>query len=193
VRTAVVVKIMGVDGTNDTLAPVGTVDAMPLVKQMDGAGKCFSHGTIFSLSYVRMQGGTNAIICDPKVGDLGLAVICDRDISSVKANKGEANPGSRRKFSLSDGVYIGGMLNGMPEQYVFFTPTGMKLADKNGNVIEMKVGSIDVTTAAFRVNGAIIAGFGTADQVGLQTHIHAQGTDSHGDTEVPTNLPTAGT
>lgn len=46
----------------------------------------------------------------------------------------------------------------------------------------------DIKTA-----GAMIAGFGTGDQVGLQTHTHTQGVDSHGDTEEPTDSPTAGT
>lgn len=45
----------------------------------------------------------------------------------------------------------------------------------------------------FRATGAVIAGFGTGDQVGLQTHTHQQGNDSHGDTEVPTEAPTGGT
>lgn len=41
--------------------------------------------------------------------------------------------------------------------------------------------------------GGVIAGFGTGDQVGLQTHHHTQPNDSHGDTEGPTAAPTAGT
>lgn len=41
--------------------------------------------------------------------------------------------------------------------------------------------------------GAVIAGFGSGDQVGLQTHTHKQGDDSHGDIEVPTDAPTGGT
>lgn len=45
----------------------------------------------------------------------------------------------------------------------------------------------------FHATGVVIAGFGGGDQVGLQTHIHSQGNDSNGDTEVPTNAPTRGT
>lgn len=40
----------------------------------------------------------------------------------------------------------------------------------------------DIKTA-----GAVIAGFGTGGQVGLQTHVHTQSNDSHGDTEAPTS------
>lgn len=45
----------------------------------------------------------------------------------------------------------------------------------------------------FNVTGAVVAGHGTGDQVGLQTHTHTQGMDSAGDAEAPTNAPTAGT
>lgn len=137
VRTAIPVEIVAVHVDDDGLAPVGFVDAVPLVNQMDGAGQTFPHGTVFNLPYVRVQGGKNAVICDPEVGDVGLAVICDRDISSVKANKKAANPGSRRRFSLADGVYIGGILNGTPEQHIRFTTTGISISDKNGNSLVM--------------------------------------------------------
>ena len=129
VRTAVLVTIGAVDVPDDGLAPVGFVDATPLVNQMDGGGNCFPHGTVFNLPYFRIQGGVNAVVLDPKAGDIGVALICDRDISSVKANKGVANPGSRRRFSLADGLYIGGFLNGRPtcrvhikDEYVSMTP-----------------------------------------------------------------------
>lgn len=45
----------------------------------------------------------------------------------------------------------------------------------------------------FHATGAVVAGSGGGDQVGLQTHTHKQGNDSHGDTEVPTDAPTGGT
>lgn len=45
----------------------------------------------------------------------------------------------------------------------------------------------------FETTGNIIAGAGTGDQVGLQTHTHTQPNDSHGDTEQPTSAPTPGT
>ena len=41
--------------------------------------------------------------------------------------------------------------------------------------------------------GSITAGVGTGDQVGLQTHGHTQGPDSHGDTEEAIGAPTPGT
>lgn len=170
VRTATLVQVKAV--TNEGgVSPVGFIDAQPLVNQIDGVGATTPHGTIFNLPYFRLQGGTNAIILDPKVGDIGIAIIADRDISAVKTTKAVASPGSFRKFDLADGVYIGGVLNGTPDQYIGFTDDGIKLADKNGNVIQMKPGSIAIT-GNVTVTGSFFAGFGGADQVGLQSHRH---------------------
>jgi len=174
VRTAIPVVIKAVHVDSDGLAPVGSVDVQPLVNQMDGEGNSFPHGTIFNLPYVRMQGGTNAVICDPVVGDNGIAVICDRDISSVKANKKQANPGSRRRFGLADGIYIGGLLNGTPEQYVRFTTDGMSIVDKSGNKYETSSSGIVATPASgteFKVVGKLHA----TDAVTFDSTLHVLG------------------
>lgn len=126
-QTATVVKVVKVAPGDDPVGPVGTVDVLPLVNQTDGNGNVQKHVTVYGLPYSRIQGGTNAVIMDPKVGDLGIAVFASRDISSVKANKGQANPGSRRRYDLSDGMYIGGILNGTPTQYVRFHGEGIDI------------------------------------------------------------------
>lgn len=81
-------------------------------------------------------------------------------------------------------------------------PAGVPLV-VNGNVVingglalSGKITAPDgVSTYAEAIEtaGAIIAGFGTGDQVGVQTHTHNQPNDSHGDTEQPVDAPNAGT
>lgn len=169
----------------------GTVNVQPLVNQLDGSGNATPHGTVFGLPYVRMQGGTNAVIMTPKVGDLGLIVIADRDTSAARAAKGIANPGSLRKFNAADGVYIGGILNGVPDQTVEFTDDGVVITDKNGHKIEMKSTGVEIT-GDVKVNGKIeatagvTAGLGGGDQVTLQHHLHGGVTVGAGTTAVPT-------
>lgn len=124
--TSTLVKVVKVTNNGD-VQPVGTVDVQPLVNQVDGAGSPVAHGVIHNLPYIRVQGGTNAIILDPKVGDLGLAVFCSRDISRAKRTKGQANPDSSRKYDWADGIYVGGLLNGVPQQYVQFNDTGITI------------------------------------------------------------------
>jgi hypothetical protein len=48
-------------------------------------------------------------------------------------------------------------------------------------------------TGDLTVTGEITRGFGTGDSVTLGQHTHMQPADSHGDTERPTDAPTAGT
>lgn len=165
VSTATLVKVQAVTNEGE-VSPVGFVDILPLVNLTDGAGVAVPHQTIHRCPYMRVQGGANAIILDPQVGDIGIALFADRDISSVTANKGQANPGSRRRFDMADGLYIGGCLNGTPEQWVRFSaegieivsPTKVKLSapDIEIDCATLEVNattSVTVTTPTFTVNG----------------------------------------
>ncbi|VWB88097.1 phage P2 baseplate assembly protein gpV [Burkholderia aenigmatica] len=120
------VEVMSVTNAGD-VSPVGFVDVQPLVNQLDGSNNAVPHGTIYHLPYFRLQGGLNAVVIDPQKGDIGVAIIEDRDISSVKANRGQANPGSKRIFDMADGLYIGGFLNGAPQQYMRFSAAGVEI------------------------------------------------------------------
>lgn len=142
VRTATIVQI--VDCTvNNAVGPIGLVDAQPLIGMVDGAFKVYPHGIIHNLAYMRIQGGSNAIIIDPQPNDIGLAVICDRDISVVKNTGAASPPGSGRTFDLADGVYCFPIYSqNAPQQYWQFTATGMNAQDVNGNTIQMESAGI---------------------------------------------------
>lgn len=172
VRTNVPVKIIAVHGGGVGAPP--TVDVQPLINQIDGQGNQTPHGIIYGIPCARSQGGGNTIIVDPKTGDVGMMHVSDRDMSSLKGNKGtQSNPGSFRSHDLADGVYHGPILNpANPDQYVQFTDTGIKLVNKGGCIIEMS-GSTTTITGDLHVTGQIIAGFGGGDTVNVQTHVHS--------------------
>lgn len=168
VRTCTLVRVIAVTN-NGGVSPVGFVDIQPLVNQVDGVGNSEPHAPIFECPYMRIQGGANAVILDPQVGDIGIAGFADRDISSTTANRGQANPGSRRKFDMADGLYIGGVLNGVPTQYVQFSTAGIKMHSPSAIVLEApdirltgatveiaSTTSTTVTTPTFTVNGATV-------------------------------------
>lgn len=179
VRTATPVKVIAVHQGGGALAPTGTVDVQPLANMLDGKGNATPHGTIFGLIYFRLQGGVNAVIIDPAVGDIGIGLVCDRDISAVKATKAVANPGSFRRFNLADGIYIGGVLNAVPTQYVRFSDGGMELVDKNANQLTMTSAGISINGILFNrsaqvqgnlpVTGALELG-GTLESLGGSTY-----------------------
>ncbi|NHB94408.1 phage baseplate protein [Photorhabdus cinerea] len=123
VGTVTICKVIKVK--NGGVSPVGYVDILPLVLQVDGAGNTYDNATIYNVPYFRYQGGKSAVILDPKVDDLGFCFTASRDISKVKRVKGSAPPGSKRKYDMSDSLYIGGLLNGAPSQYVHFLDSGI--------------------------------------------------------------------
>lgn len=161
IATAALVRIMACTNTGD-LAPVGTVDVQLLVDQVTEDGQTVPHGTIFKAPYQRMQGGTNAIILDPEPGDLGVCVFAARDISAVKADPDAvrnrapivgAPPGSRRTFNLSDALYIGGMLNAVPVQFLQFTAAGIIV--KSPSAITLEAPIINLTGAVVQSAGDV--------------------------------------
>lgn len=70
-------------------------------------------------------GGAAAVICDPVVGDIGLAVFAKQDVSNVDVGITEpVQPGTFRMFDISDGFYVGGFLNKTPSCYIQVLPDG---------------------------------------------------------------------
>lgn len=193
VNTCTLVKIHAVSN-NDTTDPVGFVDVIPMVNQIDGSGNIIPHGVIYHCCYSRIQGGTNAIIIDPKIGDIGVCAFADRDISSVQINKKTSNPGSYRRFDMADGIYLFGVLNGIPTQYVQFvdngstkainilSPTAITLTAPSVNI---NASTMTTITGPLTVNGNIVTtGTLTNNSVNISsTHVHSD--PQGGNTGVP--------
>jgi hypothetical protein len=175
VWTNAIVRVEAVTNV-DAMAPVGFVDILPLVHQIDGRGTATPHGTIHNVPYFRLQGGANAVIIDPKVGDIGLAQFASRDISAVKKTKGPNVPGSRRRFSPSDALYIGGFLNGVPTQYIRFSAAGIELVSPTQVRIQAPdiqlVGPTHTTGAVTGDSTAVYDGNVTGGGISLDTHHH---------------------
>ena len=190
-QTATLVRIVAVTNAGG-VTPVGSVDVVPLVNQVDAAGNPTPHVTIYNVPYLRMQGGADAIILDPKVGDIGLAVFASRDITKVKTTKRQGNPGSFRQYSFGDALYVGGMLNGTPTQYVQFSAAGINISSPTKVTLTAPVVQIDagasctVNTPTFTVNGNTVMN-GTVSQIGGGTanftgDVTAQGVSLHNHT-----------
>lgn len=148
-NTSTIVRVEAVK-VEGRISPVGYVDVKPLVDQMDGQGNPIEHGIIYNVPYIRLQGGLNAFIIDPKVGDIGMCNFADRDISRVKENKASSLPGSKRLMSMSDGLYTGGLLNETPERYVLIDDNGIEiegnaLVDINATNVNVKADTVTVT------------------------------------------------
>lgn len=158
IQTATIVRVEKCtkNGENDA---VGFVDVTPMVHQTDAFAKEVPHSVIHHLPYVRIQGGKDAVIIDPKPGDLGIAVFASRDISRVKSSKKPSLPGSWRTLNYADGMYIGGLLNGDPEQWVRFHPEGVEiLSPKN---VTLDAPTVNIKCQTLSVNALSSCTFDT--------------------------------
>lgn len=174
VRTLLLARVMAVGA--------GTVDVQPLVSMVDSQGNATEHGTIYGCPYLEMRAGGSAIVAVPVVGDVGLIGACDRDSSAAQASLSTGPPPSAREFDLADAVYIMGIaLGAAPTTTVTISATGIAIVDAAGNNISTTASGISITPASgqpvtvhgdLHATGAVIAGFGGGDQVGLQTHEH---------------------
>lgn len=168
-QTIALVEVMAVTNEGE-LSPVGMIDVRPLVHQVTGQQTAVPHGIIYKIPYMRIQGGSNAVILDPQVGDIGMCAFCSRDISTVVATRKAAMPASMRKYNWADGLYLGGFLNGVPVQYIRFAADGIDVVSPTKVRIVAPVTEIDgdmtVSGGITSVGDVIAAGVSTS------THLH---------------------
>lgn len=175
VHTMIPVEVISVSVPTGTLAPIGRCSVRPLVQQVDGNNNVYGRGKIINVPYLRVQGGKNAVVLDPVVGDVGLCGFCERDISMVKRTGAEAAPNTRRQYSLNDAVYMFTMMSGTPEQFVHFKDSGIDIKS---------TGDININGLVIKPNGQLVL----ANGVVVDTHIHSQGNDSAGNAQQDTGV-----
>ena len=191
------VQVMAVRSVGE-IAPVGFVDVQIMLNQIDAAGNSMPHGIVNNVPYFRLQGGANAVIIDPQVGDIGMATFADRDISSVKATRAISNPGSKRRADIADGLYTGGFLNAAPTQYVRFTDSGIEVVSPTNVTVRAPtinmIGADSVTLQSASIvldgpvtgtAGAVFAGDVSGQGTSLHTHKHGGVQSGGSQTGVP--------
>jgi hypothetical protein len=119
---------------------------------------------------MRYHAGIAAVILNPVVGDIGLAVFAGKDCSNVKVGTSEpVPPASFRDNSMANGFYIGGFLNQAPSVFVELTQDGAVNITAPGGV---------------NINGNVtVSGDVVASGKSLVNHVHTG--DSGGTTSAP--------
>ena len=158
------------------------VNVTPLVLGFSGEGTPIDNSQVFNIPVWRLQRGSSAVIMDPVVGDLGLMLCCDRDTSRVRETKKEDMPGSSRTHNEADGVYLGGMLNASPMQYVRFADDGISIVSPLVVTVESPTVEINASTsvtlnsANIVLNGPVSQGAGSyAGDFNFKGNITAEG------------------
>lgn len=172
---ATFIELVIVEGV-DTAAK--TVQVKQLVKPVDAAGNPIEAQSVYSIPFFRLQMGNSAIIINPAVGDFGLMLVCDEDISNVKANKSAAMPAHEGRHARASGIYLGGiaLMNGSPTEYLEFTGSGINLVAPKGLKIigDTEIEGAVTTTSTITAKGEI-----TGNGIALSSHVHS-GVESGG-------------
>lgn len=155
VSTSLPVVVTAVERKGEE-AGAGYVTVKPLLQPRNNSGDGLEVTTIPKLPYFRLQHGKAAIICDPKVGDIGLAVVAKHDISNINGSTTPKVPATYRKFDPSDSFYIGGFWGKAPEVFIHLEDEGtIKIKAPTKITIESPVCEVNASTS-FTVNSAQI-------------------------------------
>lgn len=175
-----IVRVDKVKYISDDEPPL--VNLTPLVLGFSGEGTPIDNSQVFNIPVWRLQRGSSAVIMDPVVGDLGLMLCCDRDTSRIRETKKEDMPGSSRTHNEADGVYLGGMLNASPMQYVRFADDGISIVSPLVVTVESPTVEINASTSVtlnssnIVLNGPVSQGAGSyAGDFNFKGNITAEG------------------
>lgn len=175
------------------------VSALPLITQTDADGKAVDPVVIPKLPFFRYQHGSAAVVCDPVVGDVGLAVFAQQDVSSNDGATEPKAPATFRCFDMSDGFYFGGFFGKKPETFIRIEQDGAITVNCKTATVNASQ-KTEVTCPTNKINGtltvtglitgtgglAISGGSGasvngsmtttgdvTAGGISLQNHVHS--------------------
>lgn len=168
IHTCQLVKVLAV---RPTAGKVGFVDVLPQVQDTATDGVVIEQTPIYNVPYLRYQAGASAVIMDPEVGDIGLALVAERDITAFKNTVQPGPAATARQYSSADALYIGGVLNADPTQWVKFKPgaAGIEIVTPGdltmnaagdmavtvGGTLNVSVtGAATLSAASWTINGA---------------------------------------
>ncbi len=105
--------------SNDN-GPVGFVSVKPMLYRIGADNNNLELGEIHNVPYYRIQGGKNAVICDPQKGDIGFCVFATRDTSLLKRTRSRVGPNVNRICDQSDAFLTMTWSKEEAEQYIWF-------------------------------------------------------------------------
>lgn len=157
VNTLLVVRVIAVNGER--------IDVETVMKDLADNGQLIDTYTITNVRYIRWQYGLNAIKASPKVGDIGLLLISQQDLSGMR-KLGLCACQTVATYNVGSGIYIGGLpeMNNPATQSIEFsddditiTGTGTVNLNTKGNItITSSEGNLTINATTATVNATTI-------------------------------------
>ena len=146
VNTAIPVRVDAIERPANE-GGAAYLSATPLICQRDAEGNALPSVSIPKLRWFRLQHGSAAILCDPKPGDIGLAVFAQQDVSTLTGGNQPVQPGSFRCFDMSDGFYFGGFWGQPPTTFIRIEDTGdITITAPNSVTVNTKNATVNAET-----------------------------------------------
>ena len=138
VNTVDIVKVIAINDDD-------TINVIPIIKDTDNDNAPIEESPIFRIRYIKWQFGANSIKAKPEVGDVGLALVCKKDTSSIAAGI----VGNKSKYNTANSIYLGGLngLNAEPTQFIEF---------KDNEITITGTGTININATTANVNATMI-------------------------------------
>ncbi|HFD3343746.1 TPA: Gp138 family membrane-puncturing spike protein, partial [Klebsiella quasipneumoniae subsp. similipneumoniae] len=135
-----------------------TLTVFPLVTGTNASGGSIENQDVYNVPFIQYQAGNSSVKMTPRVGDIGLVIACDKDITNVKKSKSGGPPPTQRRHSYSDAVYITAIasLNGEPTEFAEFTGSGINI--KSPGVVNINGLKILANGKLQLVDGSIVDG-----------------------------------
>lgn len=150
------------DGVNGSK----TVVAVPVVATVDGQGNQQGAVNYVELPHYRVNAGVCGVIIDPQPGDLGVFVVCKKNISKAPQG-GTQTPGSFRQFNMADSIMIATIHTSAPTVYIHLK--------QDGNIDITAPTAVTVKAPTVNVNAESAYNL-TAPQINIKGTVQVQGT-----------------
>lgn len=166
-----IVKIIAVYGEVPNLK----VDILPLVTRTTNTGEPIPNVAVYGATVFRLQRGNSAVIMNPVVGDIGIAMYCDKDSDNARRDRVSGAPNTTRCHSRIDALYMGGLLNQQPDQFIEFADSAINITSPNPvNVTCSKAtiiapGGVNVDSPNSHFTGNVTADGNITDNAGSQS------------------------
>lgn len=136
----------------------GALTVFPLVSGTNATGGEIKNQGVYDIPFIQYQAGNSAVKMTPRVGDIGLVIACDKDITNVRKSRRGGPAPTQRQHSYSDAVYITAIasLNGEPTEFAEFSGDGINI--KSPGVVNINGVKIHPNGKLQLVDGSIVDG-----------------------------------
>ncbi|HDU4605131.1 TPA: hypothetical protein RFT49_003078 [Klebsiella aerogenes] len=126
----------------------GSLTVLPLVSGTNASGGEIKNQSVYDIPFIQYQAGNSSVKMTPRIGDIGLVIACDKDITNVRKSKKGGPAPTQRQHSYSDAIYITAIasLNGEPTEFAEFTGNGITIKSP---------GEVDINGLKILANGKL--------------------------------------